>query len=57
MAVRGVPGELSLTVMTQASGFPISTEVEQLMVVMLLRWLTMIAFDVPELVLCVRSPL
>ena len=53
----GVPGELSLIVMRQASGFPISAEVEQLMVVMLLRWLTVMTFDVPELVLCVRSPL
>lgn len=57
VGVIGVPGELSLIAMLQVSGFPISAEDEQLMPVMVLRWLTVMAFDVPELVLCVRSPL
>lgn len=53
----GVPAELSLITMLHVSGFPISVGVGQPIPVVVERLPTLMVLEVPELVLCVKSPL
>jgi hypothetical protein len=52
-----MPGELSLITILHVSGFPISTGEGQLMPVVVERLPAVMVLEVPELVLCVKSPL